>query len=194
MSKKQKWSLVSAVFLFVALLGLALLFESELFIYAASAIPILIVMTLPDIKQHQYIQRSKAKNDIQIYKITNDDDPLLVISFQPGFVRWHCQKLYFNLEDLHPDSIDSLPADEDTASIPVLSFDLTAHPRRMGWFGINLAQLSKRTVNLSYSTQEVNRFIIHMKDLEAIALLMMTSTTPLVSNNKSSNNSNSLSA
>ncbi|SFL64976.1 hypothetical protein SAMN03159341_10863 [Paenibacillus sp. 1_12] len=193
MSKKQKWSLVSAVFLFVALLGLALLFESELFIYAASAIPILIVMTLPDIKQHQYIQRSKAQGDIQVYKVANGDEPLLVISFQPGFVRWHCKKLYFDINELHAESIETLPADGDAASIPVLSFDLSAHPRRTGWFGINLAQLSQRTVNLSYTTQEVNRFIVHMKDLESIALTMMTSATPLVTNN-SSNNSNSLSA
>lgn len=193
MSKKQKWSLVGSILLFVALLGLALLFESELFIYAASAIPILIVMVLPDIRQNQYVQRTKSEKGIQVYKVANEEDPLLVISFQPGFVCWHCRKLYIDLNELHAEPIDVLPAAEDAASIPVLSFDLSAHPRRTGWFGIDLAQLSQRTVNLSYTTQEVNRFIIQMKDLEAIALLMMASATPLVAS-KSSSKSNSLSA
>jgi hypothetical protein len=189
MSKKQKWSLFGAILLFIALLGLALLFESELFIYAASAIPILIVLALPDIRQQQYIQNGKNPDGIQFYKIANSDDPLLIISFQPGYVRWHCKKLFFNLNEMKAETVEILPAAGDSASIPVLSFDLSAHRRRTGWFGIDLAQLSQRTVNLSYTTEEVNRFVIHMKDLEAVALLMMASSSPVVANNSSSNSS-----
>lgn len=186
MTKKQKWSLIGAIFLFIALLGLALLFESELFIYAASAIPILIVMVLPDIRQNQYIHSGKKPSNVQFVKVTNGDEPLMVISFNPGFVRWHCRKLYFDINDLQLDSVETLPASGDSASISLLSFDLSTHPRRTGWFGINLAQMSQRTANLSYTTEEVNRFVIQMKDLEEVSLIMAVASNSAVANNSNS--------
>jgi hypothetical protein len=191
MTTKQRWSLTGAVFLFVALLGLALLFQSELFIYAASAIPILIVVVLPDIRQNQYLHSTKSAGNVQFVKVANGDEPLIVISFQPGFVRWHCRKLYFDLNDLQLDSVETLPAAGDAASISLLSFDLTAHPRRTGWFGINLRQISQRTANLPYTTEEVNRFVIQIKDLEEVSLIMAAASSPVVAGNS---NSSSISA
>jgi hypothetical protein len=194
MTKKQIWSLIGAVFLFVALLGLALLFESELFIYAASAIPILIVLVLPDIRQNQYMHSGKNASNVQFVKVANGDEPLIVISFQPGFVRWHCRKLYFDLNDLQLNSAETLPAVGNSASISLLSFDLSAHPRRAGWFGIDLAQISQRTANLSYTTEEVNRFVIQMKDLEEVSLIMAVASSSVAASNSSSNSSSSISA
>ncbi|NHN32958.1 hypothetical protein [Paenibacillus agricola] len=195
MTNKQKWSLTGAVFLFVALLGLALLFESELFIYAASAIPILIVITLPDIRQNQYLYSGKKANkasNVQFIKVANGGEPLLVISFQPGFVRWHCRKLYFDLNDLQLDSVEVLPLAGDSASLSLLAFDLCPHPRKAGWFGIDLAQIAMRTTNLSYTTEEVSRFVIQMKDLEEISLIMAVASSSLITN--TSNSSSSISA
>jgi hypothetical protein len=194
MTKKQIWSLIGAVFLFVALLGLALLFESELFIYAASAIPILIVLVLPDIRQNQYMHSGKNASNVQFVKVANGDEPLIVISFQPGFVRWHCRKLYFDLNDLQLNSAETLPSVGNSASISLLSFDLSAHPRRAGWFGIDLAQISQRTANLSYTTEEVNRFVIQMKDLEEVSLIMAVASSSVAASNSSSNSSSSISA
>jgi hypothetical protein len=181
MTKKQAWSLTGIVLCFLALLALAVLFESELFIYAASALPILMVLLLPDIRQNQYIRSRKDRPLIQLQKVVNGDESLLVVSFQPGYVRWHCKQLYFDLNELSPDPIPAMPQTGNAASIPVLPFDLTPHPHRAGWFGINLSQLAHRMVNQSYTTEEVARFVISMNDLESIALLMKSQPAAAVS-------------
>jgi hypothetical protein len=191
MSKKQAWSLTGIVLLFLTLLALAVLFESEIFIYAASVLPIVIVLLLPDIRQYQYIRSQKHFHSIQLLRVANGGEPLLIISFQPGFVRWHCKKLFFDLNELNPDSVESLPLQGNAVSIPVLSFDLTPHPRRIGWFGINLTQLAERTGGQSYTTEEVTRFVINMNDLETMALLMVAAPASVASGNS---NNKSISA
>ncbi|WP_282939584.1 hypothetical protein [Paenibacillus sp. RC67] len=177
---KLKW-FWTFIILFVALLGLAAFFQSDMLIYAASAIPILIVLALPDIKKYQYIRSAKNARNVAIYKQDSGEDTLIIIAFQPGFLRWKSSKLFFHLNDIREDSSTANSvfqgSGETVASIPVLSFDLAAHKRKTGWISIDLAQLEQRTTNLSYTTDEINRLVISMKDLEETALTMMSATT-----------------
>lgn len=190
MSKNNvKW-FWTFIIIFAALLGLALVFQSEMFIYAASAIPILIVLFLPDINKYQYIRSGKHAKNVAIYKQDNGEETLIIIAFQPGFLRWKARKMFFHLNDISEDpSIANavLQGSGGTvASIPVLSFDLAAHKRKTGWISIDLAQLEQRTTNLSYTTDEINRLVIRMKDLEETALTVMSaSSTSSKSKNKS---------
>lgn len=178
------------IILFAALLGLAALFQSEMLIYAASAIPILIVLFLPDIKKYQYIRTTKNSKNLAIYKQENGEESLIIIAFQPGFLRWKSRKLFFHLNDISEDSNRAASVLQGhggtVASIPVLSFDLSAHKRKTGWISIDLSQLEQRTTNLSYTTDEINRLVIRMKDLEETALTMMSATTSSTKNKNKS--------
>lgn len=165
----------ASIILFVVLLGLAALLQQEMLIYAASAVPILIVIFLPDIKKHQYIRSSQRSNDVTIYKQGEGEESILVIAFKPGFLQWKRGLAYFHLNDIADEPRPELSALQNAASISVLSFDLSAHPGKAGWIGINLTQLAQRTANLSYTTDEINRLVIRMIDLEEAALTMMSS-------------------
>jgi hypothetical protein len=180
MSNRQLWILGSSIVLLLGLIGLAIFFQSELFLYAASALPILIVSVLPDIRQNQYIRGPKDREAIQLYKQSNGEDPLMIVAFQPGFVRWKCKKLFFYLADIekHP----SPPQDTQqgrAVSLSVLAFDLSLHRDKPGWIGIDLAQLAQRTAHLSYTTDEITRFVIRMSDLEQTALQMLSAQSPV---------------
>ncbi|WP_079913542.1 hypothetical protein [Paenibacillus sp. 32352] len=193
MSKKNiKWFWTFLI-LFAALLGLAALFQSDMLIYAASAIPIFIVLFLPDIKKHQYIRSRKHSKNFAIYKQDSGEETLVVIAFQPGFVRWKAGRLYFHLNDISEDSSKAASvfqgSEGTVASLPVLSFDLSAHKRKTGWISIDLAQLEQRTTNLSYTTDEINRLVIRLKDLEEAALTIMSASA-----SSSKNKSKSISA
>lgn len=184
LSKKNVRLFCASIILFGVLLGLAALLQEEMLIYAASAVPILIVVFLPDIKRYQYI-RSGSRN-VAIYKQGDGEESILVITFEPGFLRWKSGMAYFHLKDIAGQPQPGTAAQQNAASISVLAFDLSAHRRKTGWIGINLAQLAQRTANLSYTTDEVTRLVIYMKDLEETALTMMSSTaTASQSKNKS---------
>ncbi|PZE20747.1 hypothetical protein [Paenibacillus xerothermodurans] len=179
MSKKRPWVLGSSIIMFLALIALAILMQSELFLYAASALPVLIVACLPDIRQNQYVRGAKSRKSIQMFKQTHENESLLIVSFEAGFVRWNCSKLYFHLDDMqmNPNRFDTVQS--HAVSLPVLTYDLSVHPRKAGWVGIDLAQLAQRTANLSYTTDEITRLVIHMSDLEEIILnLSPGSQTP----------------
>ncbi|ULL18953.1 hypothetical protein DVH26_33680 [Paenibacillus sp. H1-7] len=182
MSKKNIWMFVTSIILFAVLLGLSALLQEEMLIYAASAVPILIVLFLPDAKRYQYI-RGRNRN-VSIYKQGDGEEAILVIAFQPGFLRWKTGMAYFHLKDIASEPQHGGAAQQNAATIPVLAFDLSAHHRKTGWIGINLTQLASRTANMSFTTDEVNRLVIPMKDLEETALTMMSSSAT-ASQNKS---------
>lgn len=165
------------IFVFLALIGVAIMLQSAIYLYAASAMPILIVMALPDARTNQYIRGKKALEAVKIYKLSDEENPLLILTCQPGFIHWNSKKLYFNLNDVQSTPHSAELANEEHASLSVLGFDLTAHPSKTGWIGIDLAQLKLRTANLSYTTDEITRLVIPMKDLEETALQMLSETT-----------------
>lgn len=179
MHKKHYWILFGSIAVFIALILVAIYLQSELCLYAASGIPILIFYVLPDIKQNQFIRMNKDRDKVKLVQQTSNEESFVILSFEPDFVRWECRKLYFHLDDI----LTGLPANTSAtnkieASISVLAFDLTPHPKKSGWIGIHLEQLVQRMSNLSYTTDEVTRFVVRTKDLEDIALQMMAASKP----------------
>lgn len=178
MFKKHYWILFSSIVVFAGLIAAAIALQSELFLYAASGIPIVIFYVLPDIKQNQFIRSDKDRDKFKLIQQTGSGEPLMILSFEPDFVRWECSKLYFHLNDIITDVPAASASSTDTeASVSVLAFDLSPHPKKTGWVGIDLEQLTQRLANLSYTTDEVTRFVMQVQDLEDIALQMMGSTT-----------------
>lgn len=169
MFKRKKLWLSGIALLFIGLLLLAVILESEHFIYIASMLPIFMVLLLPDIRQDQYV-RAKGTNDIQLYQQQIGEEPMLMIAFQPGSIRWNNRRLYFRFEEMA--SAPLIPRTPSTASLAVLPYDLVPHPKKPGWMGIELRQLVERTSGLPYSTEEIARMTIRVSDLELAALHM----------------------
>jgi hypothetical protein len=132
--------------------------------------PILIVWFMPDVRPSQWIRPGgKGKNKAYIYKIQGrepSENDLVVISFDNGYVNWNKQTLYFSLDKLP--TLPERPKDEQTATLSVLKHDLHLHPRKR-WIGIDLNKLSERAQYLSYTTNEVNRLVIRLADIAAVA-------------------------
>ncbi|MCP1307738.1 hypothetical protein [Paenibacillus tyrfis] len=189
MFKSNKWLLVLSVILFIGLLGLAVYYESIVYLYAASALPVAIVIFLPDLGRHQYI-RMKPKAGVRFVKQTIGGDPVLTIAFKPGFIRWnHSRKLYFHLNSMGNSESSGAPeakaaggSESTEAALAVLPFDLSLHPRKQGWIGIDLPQLAERTRSLSYTTDEVSRLLIRMADLEEAAMKVMVTPGAVTAN------------
>ncbi|MCS7462956.1 hypothetical protein N0M98_22785 [Paenibacillus doosanensis] len=186
MSKKTTWLFFVSIIAFAGLLGLAYLFQSDMCIFAASAMPIFIVLFLPDKKRYQYIRIRRDRKNISIFKQAGGEESLVVISFKPGFLRWNCSKLYFHLNDIAPEAKPGEAAAQASgAAASVLAYDLSGHRRKQGWIGINLRQLAQRTANLSYTTDEISRLVIRMQDLEETALSMVAPAAASPSKKKS---------
>ncbi|SCW43545.1 hypothetical protein SAMN04487970_10074 [Paenibacillus tianmuensis] len=189
MFKSNKWLLVLSVILFIGLLGLSVYYESIVYLHAASALPIAIVVFLPDLGRHQYI-RSKPKAGVRFVKQTIGGDPVLTIAFKPGFIRWdQNRKLYFHLNSMGNSESSGAPeakaaggSGSTEAALAVLPFDLSLHPRKQGWIGIDLPQLAERTRSLSYTTDEVSRLLIRMADLEEAAMKVMVTPGAVTAN------------
>src|SRR5690348_1670027 len=98
---KNIFAFLTAFVLFIVLLGLAVAYQSSRFLYAASAVPVLIVPFLPDIRTKQYLKPGKRGYPVNIFKTAGEADAeLLVIEFKPGAVRWNKHLLYFQAEDV----------------------------------------------------------------------------------------------
>ncbi len=54
------------------------------------------------------------------------------------------------------------------ATMTVLKYDLFLHRRKKNWIGISLTQLEQRTEQLSYTTNEINRLVIRMSDVNEL--------------------------
>lgn len=165
---KNRFYLLLTVFIFILLIGLAVYLESSNLLYAASAVPLLIVPFLPDFQSSQYIRTGKVKGDGEV-TISKTADPYgsghIIISFPPGFVDWRKHRLYFRTDEIKPAASNEV-INEIAASVPVLKFDLVRHPRKPGWVGIQLANLAQRTQGMSYTTAEINRLVINASDME----------------------------
>ncbi|MCR8644949.1 hypothetical protein NV379_20045 [Paenibacillus sp. N1-5-1-14] len=170
MQKKNYIWLYVSIVAFIALCGLAFVFQSIYFIYAASAVPIIIVLFMPDMNGVQWIKPDKSKNNVLIYKVQSGDPSeadRVIISFEPGFVKWNKRHLYFSL-----DRIPSLPqaqAEEFITNLSVLASDLHMHKRKSGFVGITIPNLIERSKSMPFTTNEVNRFTIRLSDLQRVA-------------------------
>ncbi|MFH5181288.1 hypothetical protein ACHHV8_00785 [Paenibacillus sp. TAB 01] len=194
MFRKQYWILFGSVLVFIGLILAAIALQSDLFLYAASGLPLIIFYVLPDIKQHQFIRMNKDRGKVKLVQQNSGDESFMILSFQPDFIRWECSKLYFHLNDILTDVPVASPSSGPIeASIAVLPFDLSAHRRKSGWIGVNLEQLVQRTAKLSYTTDEITRLVIRTQDLESVALDMVAASKPAAVS-KSKNKSKSISA
>ncbi|CAG7646629.1 hypothetical protein ACFQI7_23970 [Paenibacillus allorhizosphaerae] len=176
MSKHKGLWLSASIVLFLALIALAIVFESTQFLYAASALPIVIVLLLPDI-QNQYIHSNKKKQAL-FTKHGEGDEAAIAITFSPGYVQWKRNKLYFRIDSVAVSDKTEAAVGADAVSLGVLPFDLCVHPRKAGWVGIDLSQIAERTRGLSFTTKEVTRLVIRMNDLETIGMHLM-GTAPI---------------
>jgi hypothetical protein len=167
--KPNKFGLLISLLLFLTFIVLSLLFQSTTYLYIASVGPLLIVPFLPDIRSNQFIKPNRANGAVRLIKMEGDegtDSDLFVILFEPGYVKWKRGKLFFNLDDIMKDVY--VKPDPYAATMTVLKYDLFIQPRKKNWVGISLTQLEQRTAQLSYTTDEINRLVIRMSDLNEL--------------------------
>jgi hypothetical protein len=164
--KRSTYGLIISVLLFLIFIVLAIKLESTAFLYMASVLPLIIVPLLPDLRSSQYIRTDKPNQPVRLIKLRSSEEltgALFLIAFEPGYVQWHKNHLYFNFEDAV--TYAALLPEDYIVTMPVLKYDLKRHPRKKNWVGISLPQLKQRMKQLSYTTKEINRFVIQMEDL-----------------------------
>jgi hypothetical protein len=152
--------------LFILFLALSLKFESTIFLYIASALPVLFVPLLPDFGSNQYIKPGKHSGKVELVR-TAEGPGLLMIRFRPGYLRWNKKWLFFSLQDVSPYSTLPIP-DDRIASLSALRHDLKRHPRKKDWVGVRIQHMKQRTQHLSYTLNEINRIVIHMEDVQEL--------------------------
>lgn len=176
--KPNHFGLITSLLLFLTFIVLSLMFQSTIYLYIASVCPLLIVPFLPDIRSNQFIKPNQAKGAVRLITMENKDkadSDFLVILFEPGYVRWKRGKLFFNMEDIMKDVY--IKPDPLAATMTVLKYDLFLHRRKKNWIGISLTQLEQRTEHLSYTTNEINRLVIRMSDVNELLQRPITKST-----------------
>lgn len=169
MKKTNTYGLVISILLFVIFIVLAIVFESIDYLYAASLLPIFIVVFLPDIRSGQYLKAAKHGNRVRLIKLQGNEaapDDLFIIAFEPGYVNWQRSILYFDIADAV--TYAELQPESYTASMAILKYDLKLHPSKNNWIGVSLNQVVQRTKQLSYTTNEINRLVIQMQDIHEL--------------------------
>jgi hypothetical protein len=167
--KSNTIGLILSVLLFLIFILLSIMFQSIKYLYVASVLPLVIVPFLPDIRSNQYIRSDKQSGQVQLFIIQGQEatsSDLLVIAFEPGYMKWQKKYVYFHGKEASVHA--ALQQNAYTASMSVLKYDLKRHPRKKNWVGISLQNLIQRTSQLSYTTEEINRFIIRMEDLNEV--------------------------
>jgi hypothetical protein len=174
--KTNYFALTLSILSFLIICSLAFIFESIIFIYIASACPIIIVSLLPNSRAAQWIRSGKDTDKVDLYIIEGKESAetdLLIITFQNNYIDWDKNVLYFSLGKVPRVTKDHL--DQNAATLTVLRHDLVMHPKKRGWVGIALSQLAQRVEYLSYTTEEVNRLAIRVTDVTAITNKRRTS-------------------
>jgi len=164
--KTKTYGLLFSSLLFAIFLVLTFIFKSVPFLYVTSVCPLLIVPFLPDIRSAQYIRMNRSDASVRIISVQGREpgpSDLFVIGLAPGYIRWECEYLYFDVRDAVPYA--ALPQRELAASLAVLPFDLKPHRRNKYMVGISLANLKTRTAQLAVTTQEINRLVVRTSDV-----------------------------
>ncbi|MGG1556114.1 hypothetical protein [Paenibacillus ferrarius] len=167
--KPKMFGLLASFLLFVIFIVLSLVYQSTIYLYIASALPIAIVPFLPDIRTDHFVKANRTDGKVRLIAMENkngSDTDFLVLLVEPGYLRWNRGRLYFNLADVMQDVY--IKPDPMAATITVLKYDLQLHHRKKNWIGISLPQLAQRTEQLSYTTNEINRLLISVSDLQEL--------------------------
>lgn len=157
--------ITSGMILFAVLIAAAIFLQSAYLLYAASAIPFLLVPFIPDIPGSQKLKNHNKSGDVRIYRTGSSAlDGLIIIDFTPGTIYWNKRRLYFSMEGVETVPAHAVPV--EAASVPVLSYDLFRHPRKTNWYGIRLNHLVERLHAFSFTTDEIARLVIRLEDLD----------------------------
>jgi hypothetical protein len=158
---RNKWLLLLGLLVFAAFFISSILRESPLLLYIASAIPIFIVLFLPDIKTSQRLKPNR--NGVEIVKLTgNSGEPeWLIVTFKPGTVYWNRKSLIIPYDDAP--IVQMIESDDYTAALTVLPYDLRTN-QRSGRVGVSIPNLMERTAGLPFTVNEVNRLILALAD------------------------------
>lgn len=178
MNRKSIYYLLGGLVLFAALIGLAIWVQSAYLLYAASAVPMLLVPLLPDFRSSQWIKASAKDGSVQIFKLaTVPDAPAnhLILQMQPGTINWKRKTLYINMHNAP--TVAKQFFSPDAASVPVLSFDLITNKRKPDIVGIRLDHVAERTSSFSFTTDEITRFVIKLDDLNSVTALQHLPTS-----------------
>lgn len=159
---KNKWSLLLALLVFCAFFISSILLESPLLLYIASAIPIIIVPLLPDIKTKQRLR--PQRKGVDIVKLNGDSGKpeWLIVSFKPGTVLWNRKTLIISYAEAR--TVQTVPADEYTAALTVLQYDMRIREKSQR-IGISLPNLMQRIAAMPFTVHEVNRLVIPLVDV-----------------------------
>jgi hypothetical protein len=164
MKRKNGTAVILGIIIFALLIAAAIILQNAYLLYAASAVPILLVPFMPDIPASQTLKPGKPAGPVRLYRTSGQEGAgFLIIEAAPGAIRWNKRRLYF--------PVDGLPVISGSASmnmttgLPVLQYDLVRHGRKKHLFGIELSHLKDRIRTLSYTTDEVSRLVIRMEDL-----------------------------
>jgi hypothetical protein len=165
MKNKNSLAVIIGLLLFGGLITAAILLQSAYLLYAATAIPILLVPFIPDIKTSKTLKPGSSNSKIRMYRTDHPDgEGFLIIEADPGAIPWNKRRLYFPVTGI-PVLADSSHT-VNTAGIPILQYDLIKHRRKSNVYGIELANLAPRFRTLSYTADEVTRLIIRLEDIK----------------------------
>lgn len=133
-------------------------------LYIASAIPIFVVLFMPDIKTSQRLKPDQK--GVEIVKLSgNADEPeWLIVSFRPGTVNWNRKTL--NIPFDRAPTVQTVHTDEYTAALTVLNYDLQTN-KKSGHINLSIANLAARATGMPFTVHEVNRLIIPLSDIAA---------------------------
>lgn len=163
MKNKNGIAVVLGLLIFALLIAAAIMLQNAYLLYAATAVPILLVPFVPDIPASQTLKPGRISDPVRLYRTSvQAGEGFLIIEAAPGAIRWNKRRLYFPVDGLMvvPDN-----GSTSAAGLPVLQYDLIRHGRKKNLYGIELAHLKDRIRTLSYTTDEVTRLVIRMEDL-----------------------------
>ncbi|MDF2935242.1 MAG: hypothetical protein K0Q90_615 [Paenibacillaceae bacterium] len=163
-TSKNSLALAAGLILFFGLIASAILLESAYLLYAATAIPILLVPFIPDLKTSQTVKAGPSASRLRAYRTENETgEGFIILESLHGGIPWNKKRIYFPVDGLPAAAPSAYPA--GTAGIPVLQYDLVPHRRRKDLYGIELANVAARFRTLSFTTDEVTRLVIRLEDL-----------------------------
>lgn len=167
MKNKNGIAVWLGIILFAALILAAIKLQSAYCLYAASAIPVLLVPFLPDLPSAQRLKPGSKSSGIRMYRTSSlPDDGFLIIETEPGAIAWSRRKLLFSVAGVPV--VSAAIHGGMSAGLTVLPYDLFHARKKKNLYGIHLPQLNDRLRTLSYTTDEVTRLVIRMEDLAAL--------------------------
>ncbi|WP_127585201.1 hypothetical protein [Paenibacillus koleovorans] len=176
--------IITSLLVFLALFGASVWQESPMLLYIASALPIFIVPLLPDLRTTQRL--SEHNHSTQIVKLTDGEgaqSEWLVVNIKPDTIYWNKKWLIIPTADAKP--VDQGHTDDYTVSLTVLKYDIRAKRSRSGKIAVNLPNLQQRMAGLSFTTDEVNRLMIRMEDVQEWIATPAPAAIPALSSNSS---------